>query len=191
MLRANVRFQPKSLPKKAQLSEGEDSQHEHKPLWKVREEQEAADLLVQDCTQNGNLLIQFSNGSQQLLPLVASCIYPAVQPYPASVDFGTILVGRPVQRTVQIRNLSQASLAWSLVGAEDTNFKVSVKSGQLAPLCSTAIQGQDGHLIVVAFTADREGTYDKVIQVQAKHGRSAVLRFRAVGSFDEAVERGQ
>merc|ERR1711865_1006092 len=189
MLRANLRFTPKKLPRKAQLSE--DEAQEHKPLWKVREEQEAADLLVQDSEQTGNLVIQFSNGTTQLLTLVASCVFPAVAPHPASLDFGTLLVGRPVQRTVQIRNLSQANLAWSLVRAEDANFKVDRKEGRIAPLVATALEGQEGQAVVVTFTPDREGTYDKVVQVQAENGRSAVLRLRAVGSFDEVNERRQ
>merc|ERR1711871_655124 len=105
---------------------------------------------------------------------------------PATVDFGTLLVGRPMQRTVKIRNTSQAQLGWKLVNSEDENFKVDIREGLLPPMVGGAAQETE---IVVTLTADREGVYDKIVQVQAAHGRGGVLRLKAVGSFEEADER--
>ena len=181
-LRANVRFVPKKLPKRAAEEEGGES----KPLWKIKEEQEKADALVADCEQTANLVISFNNGATQQLPILASCVFPAVEPNPSTVDFGTLLVGRPMQRTVSIRNTSQAKLAWHLVNSEDENFKVDIREGVLPPMVGGAPTEQ---AITVTLTADREGVYDKVVQVQAAHGRGGVLRFKAVGSFEEADER--
>jgi hypothetical protein len=181
-LRANVRFVPKKLAKKKE----EDPNEPPKPLWKVREEQEAADLLVHDSEQTANLLMTFNNGRVQQLPIVASCIFPAVEPSPSTVDFGQLLVGRPMQRTVKIKNTSQAKLGWKLINSEDENFKVDIREGVLPPMIGGSPQETE---ITVTLTADREGVYDKIVQVQAAHGRGGVLRFKAVGSFDEAHER--
>jgi hypothetical protein len=147
---------------------------------------------------------------------------------PATVDFGKLLVGRPVQRTVQIRNTSQAHLEWTLLQAESPNFELDRKAGLLPPQVAGEPVWQE---VVVTFTATSEdtcenppfplpamsctgshrptseigtaraprmppsdpvraaGRSDKVVQVKAHHGRSAVLRLRAVGSFDEVDER--
>ena len=181
-IRANVRFVPKKLQKRKE----EDPNAPPKPLWKMREDQEAADKLVSDSDQTANLVMSFNNGSEQKLPILASCIFPAVELSPSTVDFGTLLVGRPMQRVVKVRNTSQAQLGWKLISAEDANFKVNMKEGTLPPMVGGAPTETE---VVVTLTADREGVYDKIVQVQAAHGRGCVLRLKAVGSFDEAHER--
>ena len=83
-VKVNVCYTPKRLPKKAAAEEGA----EKKPLWRMREEQEAADKLVTDAEYPGNLVVAYSNGQVQEQPLLAKTIFPAVETIPATVDFG-------------------------------------------------------------------------------------------------------
>ena len=183
-LRCNVRFIPKKIKKSK--DEADDPDAAPKPLWKQREEQEAANLLVHDAEQNANLIMSFNNGTTQKLQILATSIFPAVAPVPSTIDFGTLLVNRPMQRAVKIQNTSQATLAWKLVGAQDQNFSVSCTEGVLPPMVGGAPTEEE---IIVTLVADREGVYDKIVQVAAANGRGGVLRFKAVGSFEEQDER--
>ena len=73
----------------------------------------AQDRMIQDESAADHLLIVYSNGHQQALPVTAQCLQPVLQPSKVSLDFGAVHVHSPKTLEVELANTSLAEATWS------------------------------------------------------------------------------
>ncbi|XP_015773213.1 PREDICTED: deleted in lung and esophageal cancer protein 1-like [Acropora digitifera] len=166
----------------------------------IDQEQEEGTLLT--TTEDGDrmlifkqdLTVQFSNNSTQSIPLAASVAVPTLRLSQGVVDFGTCLVGQPVEMHVMLYNPSQSGSAW--IAKKDPRyppvsqqvFVVSPSEGFLEAYAS--LVSRTKATIKVTFTAKHNIEYECVVivsgQLQEEEQR-LVLRGR--GSYDQSYER--
>lgn len=166
----------------------------------IDQEQEEGTLLT--TTEDGDrilifkqdLTVQFSNNSTQSIPLAASIAVPTLRLSQGVVDFGTCLVGQPVEMHVMLYNPSQSGSAW--IAKKDPRyppvsqqvFVVSPSEGFLEAYAS--LVSRTKATIKVTFTAKHNIEYECVVivsgQLQEEEQR-LVLRGR--GSYDQSYER--
>ncbi|XP_074623643.1 deleted in lung and esophageal cancer protein 1-like isoform X1 [Acropora palmata] len=166
----------------------------------IDQEQEEGTLLTK--TEDGDrilifkrdLTVQFSNNSTQSIPLAASIAVPTLRLSQDVVDFGTCLVGQPVEMHVMLYNPSQSGSAW--IAKKDPRyppvsqqvFVVSPSEGFLEAYAS--LVSRTKATIKVTFTAKHNIEYECVVivsgQLQEEEQR-LVLRGR--GSYDQSYER--
>lgn len=71
------------------------------------------DRMIQDESAADHLLIVYSNGHQQALPVTAQCLQPVLQASKVSLDFGAVHVHSPKTLEVELANTSLADATWS------------------------------------------------------------------------------
>ncbi len=69
--------------------------------------------MIQDESVADHLLIMYSNGHQQALPVTAQCLQPVLQASKVSLDFGAVHVHSPKTLEVELANTSLADATWS------------------------------------------------------------------------------
>ncbi len=68
---------------------------------------------MQDESAADHLLIVYSNGHQQAVPVTAQCLQPVLQASRVSLDFGSVHVHSPKTLEVELANTSLADAIWS------------------------------------------------------------------------------
>ena len=71
------------------------------------------DRMIQDESAADHLLIAYSNGHQQAVPVTAQCLQPVLQASKVSLDFGAVHVHSPKTLEVELANTSLADATWS------------------------------------------------------------------------------
>jgi len=71
------------------------------------------DRMIQDESAADHLLIAYSNGHQQALPVTAQCLQPVLQASKVSLDFGAVHVHSPKTLEVELANTTLADATWS------------------------------------------------------------------------------
>lgn len=71
------------------------------------------DRMIQDESAADRLLIMYSNGHQQAVPVTAQCLQPVLQASKVSLDFGAVHVHSPKTLEVELANTSLADATWS------------------------------------------------------------------------------
>ncbi len=96
------------------------------------------DRMIQDESAADQLLIVYSNGIQQAVPVTAQCLQPVLQASKVSLDFGAVHVHSPKTLEVELANTSLADATWSaqiVPAPSEAGAAASVsfaQSGQLA-----------------------------------------------------------
>ncbi len=96
------------------------------------------DRMIQDESAADHLLIAYSNGHQQALPVTAQCLQPVLQASKVSLDFGAVHVHSPKTLEVELANTTLADATWSaqiVPASSEAGAAASVsfaKAGQLA-----------------------------------------------------------
>ncbi|KAM5280061.1 deleted in lung and esophageal cancer protein 1 [Ctenodactylus gundi] len=137
-----------------------------------------------------NLLLEFTNQTTQVVPLLAIVAVPELQLSTSWVDFGMCYVNQQRARKVYLTNLSCCHSYWAVLveqqkpDKEAEAFSVSPRSGILearltnAPPTSITLQ--------VFFTARSTELYESTLVVEGMLGEAAcTLRLRGQGSYDE------
>nr|XP_023656043.1 deleted in lung and esophageal cancer protein 1 isoform X1 [Paramormyrops kingsleyae] len=134
-----------------------------------------------------SLLVEYSNGSIQEVPLCGFLSLPTLHLIPDSLDFGTCYVGQTSVKEVILSNRGRSSSHWAAtiesVGGGGS-FEVTPSRGVLRPklpLCSCR------HPLQISFTPRDTSEARATVTVQGILGELPVsLQVWGRGSFDEA-----
>ena len=94
----------------------------------------AGDQVAQDESATDQLVVMFSNGYQQAVPVIAHCLHPVLQTSVVRLDFGAVHMQSPKTLEVELFNPSLVDAKWSAqistVGYEaSTSASVSFAQG--------------------------------------------------------------
>ncbi|XP_052246606.1 deleted in lung and esophageal cancer protein 1-like isoform X3 [Dreissena polymorpha] len=147
-----------------------------------------------------NLVVEFNNGAEQLVPLHATLTVPQFELTKDCIDFGTCLVGQTRELQLMITNQTLSHSQWSVTlesssanctSRGDTltvnTFRVEPMSGLLEANISHISNSKA--LLKVYFTAKHAETYEAVFAFHGILGESPRrLRVKAQGSYDAKHE---
>ncbi|DBA92123.1 TPA: hypothetical protein ACH3X1_015848 [Trebouxia sp. C0004] len=102
------------------------------------------DAMIQDDESAADLLlIMYSNGYQQALPVTAQCLQPVLQASRVSLDFGAVHVRSPKTLEVELANTSLADAIWSahiVPAPSEAGVAASVSFAQAGQLAAGPFQ---------------------------------------------------
>ncbi|XP_053374594.1 deleted in lung and esophageal cancer protein 1-like isoform X2 [Mercenaria mercenaria] len=139
-----------------------------------------------------NLLVEFNNGAQQMVPLHATLTVPQFELSKESLDFGTCLVGQTREMQLMITNQTSSHTYWSVNQGSYGNqaneaFRVEPTSGFLDAHITHISNSKC--LLKVFFTAKHAEDYEAVFTFYGILGeRTRRLFVKAQGSYDEKHE---
>ena len=141
---------------------------------------ESPDEMIQDQSAADQLLLTYSNGHQQTVPVVAHYLHPVLQVSVVSVDFGAVHIQSPKTLEVELSNPSLLQANWStqiaMMGSEvGAGASVSFAQGRL--LASAPFQ--------TAPSAGKTAGSDKAVQQ-----KSNAVNFSPVPSMGVLPGRG-
>ena len=141
---------------------------------------ESPDEMIQDQSAADQLLVTYSNGHQQTVPVVAHYLHPVLQVSVVSVDFGAVHIQSPKTLEVELSNPSLLQANWSTqiaMTGSDIGAGASVSFAQGRLLASRPFQ--------TAPSAGKTAGSDKALQQ-----RSNAVCFSPVPSMGALPGRG-
>ncbi|XP_036595590.1 deleted in lung and esophageal cancer protein 1 [Trichosurus vulpecula] len=134
-----------------------------------------------------DLVLEYTNETTQVVPLLATVTIPSLQLSTSWVDFGTCYVNEMHTREVTLLNLSPCRSHWvALTDKQERHkaiFQVYPTSGVLeargvnCPPTSMSLY--------IHFTASDSGESEAIVTVDSILGEACILHVRGQGSYDE------
>ncbi|XP_074140641.1 deleted in lung and esophageal cancer protein 1 [Sminthopsis crassicaudata] len=134
-----------------------------------------------------DLVLEYSNGTMQVVPLLATVTIPSLQLSTSWVDFGISVVSETYTREIELRNLSACRSYWlALIDQQERHkgvFYVYPTSGMLEarkvnspPTCAS---------LYIHFTPSDNTEFEAVVMVDGILGEACLLHVYGQGSYDE------
>ncbi|XP_076146708.1 deleted in lung and esophageal cancer protein 1 isoform X1 [Alosa pseudoharengus] len=128
------------------------------------------------------LVVEYSNNSQQAVPLVACLSVPSLHVSSSKVDFGTCYVGQTQVQELHLNTRGSSCCYWSAAIESDggsSTFQLSPDRGVLRPL-------ENQQVLQLSFTASNPEEYKATVTVRGKlREPQLVLQVQGRGSHDE------
>ena len=145
-----------------------------------------------DQTEDGDLVVTFSNGEVKRIALHGDVRFPALTTKPELLlDFGVVTVGHTQTKTLFLANASTVDGAWFL--SEEEQEELASAYFGTSGVYAGVIAGKGGgrphaQAIEVTFCPAGAGKeYRAHIDFRVKCGRGVTVDFVGVGSFDESI----
>ena len=187
--------QPLQLPGAPEEQQWQLRPHEHVDVM-VEYQPGAAgsSAAVEDAREQGHLLISYSNGHQQSLPVSARLVHAALHPSTAQLDFGQVHVQAPKPLRLQLANHTTACAAWRVVSTDAAagsapgtlgSFSVSPAAGQLPGRGLGLPKVQD---VVITFSPQNNAFHAATLCFEVDNGSSCFVQISGQGSLEEVTE---
>ncbi len=149
---------------------------------------------VEDARDRGHLLISYSNGHQQSLPVSARLVHAALQPSAAQLHFGQAHVQAPMPLRLQLANHTTACAAWRVASADAA---AGIAPGTLGPFSVSPAAGQlpgrglgmpKVQEVVITFSPQNNGFQAATLCFEVDNGSSCYVQVSGQGSLEEVTE---
>ncbi|XP_043857871.1 deleted in lung and esophageal cancer protein 1 [Dromiciops gliroides] len=134
-----------------------------------------------------DLVLEYSNGTTQVVPLLATVAIPSLQLSTSWVDFGTCFVSEMYTREVTLLNLSPCRSHWmALMDKQERHkavFQIYPTSGILE--ARKVNSPPTSMSLYIHFTPSDSTEFEAVVMVDGILGEACILHVRGQGSYDE------
>jgi len=159
-----------------------------------------------DFTVDGQLLVSYSNGDVQPLPLTASILHPALEIKPTSIQYGRVHVRSPKPVDIILSNPTGVDASWVVVQQNGRPKYFKFPDDQAAAANSEAVfgpfivrpaggllPGRGLHMprtqrVTIAFAPTAAQNHEETLIFAVSKGRHCSITLQGSGSFQETEE---